>query len=231
MAYLLIVAGVVSIVLGIIMLNKVPAEKQIIERVDVQEKIVYKDRIVEKEVPAKISPAPPKKDYQYQDNTKDNSSKQSNYEENKAKGDAFESFVVKNFNPKYFTLMEWRSDKYVDGVYAVSNHFPDLEVRFKLKNENDTFAVECKYRSRFNDDQIEWTKDNQFDQYKEYALRLNIPVFVVIGIGNTPSSPEQLYSVPLHAFKSTKVSSAFLRPYKKDIKKNFYWDEKKKALL
>lgn len=39
---------------------------------------------------------------------------QDDFDENKAKGDAFEKFVVKNFDRKYFTLQEWRSDKYVD---------------------------------------------------------------------------------------------------------------------
>ena len=73
------------------------------------------------------------------------------YEENKAKGDAFEKFVVKSFSREFFTLQEWRSDKYVDGIYAVSNHFPDLEVIFddKLKGVKDVFAIECKWRKRF----------------------------------------------------------------------------------
>ena len=61
--------------------------------------------------------------------------------ENKQKGDDFEKFVVQRFDKKYFTLQEWRSDKYVDGVYAVSNHFPDLEINYKLGNIKDSFAV------------------------------------------------------------------------------------------
>ena len=61
---------------------------------------------------------------------------QDDFDENKAKGDAFEKFVVKNFDRKYFTLQEWRSDKYVDGIYAVSNHFPDLEVTFTFRKKN-----------------------------------------------------------------------------------------------
>jgi hypothetical protein len=74
--------------------------------------------------------------------------KTDDYEENNGKGDAFEQFVVKNFDKAYFTLQEWRSDKYVDGIYPVSNHFPDLEVifTFKSKGFREAFAVECKWR-------------------------------------------------------------------------------------
>ena len=53
-------------------------------------------------------------------------------DDNKVKGDNFEKFVVKKFDKKYFTIQEWRSDKYTDGIYAVSNHFPDLEVMFNF---------------------------------------------------------------------------------------------------
>jgi hypothetical protein len=81
-----------------------------------------------------------------------------------------------------------------------------------------------------NHKHIEWTKDTQFDQYKDYAHRLNIPVFVIIGVGDTPSSPKQLFIVPLDDFKTTQVSWDFLRTYKKDLRKNFFWDDKIKKL-
>lgn len=81
----------------------------------------------------------------------------------KEKGDAFEPYVVRNFNLKYFTLQEWRGDKYVDGVYAVSNHFPDLEIVFTLESRNikDTFVIECKWRSGWHRNTVEWASDFQ----------------------------------------------------------------------
>ncbi len=62
------------------------------------------------------------------------SSSQSNLEESNSdhlsdsqkKGEEFEKFIVKKFNKEYFTLKEWTSDKYIDGIYAESTRNPDI---------------------------------------------------------------------------------------------------------
>lgn len=154
-------------------------------------------------------------------------------EENKAKGDAFERFVVKNFDKKYFTLQEWRGDKFVDGIYAVSNHFPDLEVifNFKSKGVREVFAIECKWRRSYFQEAIEWAKDYQLKNYKEYAAKLKISVFVVIGIGGEPEKPQELFIVPLQKMKSNIISKSELAIYKKDLADTqFFWDYDKKEL-
>jgi hypothetical protein len=37
---------------------------------------------------------------------------------NKKRGNDFEKYVVRKFNPLYFRLKEWAGDKYVNGIYA-----------------------------------------------------------------------------------------------------------------
>lgn len=148
-------------------------------------------------------------------------------DENKEKGDAFEKYIVKNFSPKYFTLQEWRSDKYVDGVYAVSNHFPDLEVVFELKSKGvkEAFAIECKWRKNYFKNGVEWAKNYQIENNKEYAEKVNIPVFVVIGMGGKPSKPNELFIVPLSEIKSNILTKSELEKYKKDSSNTqFFWD-------
>jgi hypothetical protein len=159
--------------------------------------------------------------------------KRNDYDENKAKGDAFEKFVVTNFDRKYFTLQEWRSDKYVDGIYAVSNHFPDLEVIFdyKAKNVKEAFAIECKWRKNYFKNGIEWAQNYQIKNYKEYADKLNIPVFVVIGVGGEPNKPHELFIVPLPKMKSNNIEKSDLMNYKKDLSDSrFFWDYTKNEL-
>jgi len=155
------------------------------------------------------------------------------FDENKAKGDAFERFVVKNFDKKYFTLQEWRSDKYVEGIYAVSNHFPDLEVIFNLKSKGirESFAIECKWRKSYYQESIEWAKDYQLKNYKDYAEKLKIPVFVVIGVGGEAEKPEELFIVPLQKMKSNIISKSELAHYKKHhTDARFFWDFDKNEL-
>lgn len=155
-----------------------------------------------------------------------------NFDENKAKGDAFEKFVVLHFDTGYFTLKEWRSDKQVKGIYAVSNHFPDLEVEFMMRRKNitDRFAIECKYRSNYYKDGIILAKDFQLSNYKKYAAEIQIPVFIVLGLGGTADAPAEIFIVPLAEVKSTMLSKDFLVKYKRDKDRMFYWDTDNKLL-
>lgn len=155
------------------------------------------------------------------------------YAENKQKGDDFEAYVVGNFDKDYFTLKEWRSDKYVDGVYPVSNHFPDLEIEFNFnaKKVKDVFAIECKYRSNFFNDSIKWAEDYQFKNYNDYAIKLKIPVFVIIGVGGMPSKPFDIYIIPLSDMIGPTISKPELGKYKKNkSKREFYWRWEEKRL-
>ncbi len=204
MPYLLITAGIILLIVGLLMLRR-------------------GGRIKEQEVI--ISPAE-------QLETKQQAT--DSYLENKAKGDAFEAFVVKSFDTTYFTINEWRGDKYVDGKYATSNHFPDLEITFTLefKKVKDTFAIECKWRKSFYNNAITWAEDYQVKNYKEYAAKLNIPVFVVIGIGGEPSKPHEVYIVPLEKIKTTELTEDFLQPYQREFaSNNFYWKWEGKKLI
>lgn len=161
-----------------------------------------------------------------------NNKPQTNHD-NKAKGAAFEKYVVQHFSRKYFSLQEWRSDKYVDGIYAVSNHFPDLEVVFDFKSKSikQSFAIECKWRQNFYHNGIEWAKDYQVKNYQDYATKLNIPVFVVIGLGGTPDKPQEVFIVPLAKMNSSTITKTELTNYKKENPETaFFWDYEKNVL-
>ncbi|MFZ4583271.1 MAG: hypothetical protein ACOYM7_11540 [Paludibacter sp.] len=238
MGYIIIVIGLVLVVWGIAIVRK-PQKGEIIETIKAQTvKEETKPTLEDKEQLIRLE-AKPIIDEKRELTKVETESKvnekvqQEDYDENKAKGDAFEKFVVKNFSRKYFTLQEWRSDKYVDGIYAVSNHFPDLEVifNFKEKGVNEAFAIECKWRGYYYKNEIKWAENYQINNYKEYAEKLNIPVFVVIGVGGEPKMPEELFIVPLQEMKSNTITKSELANYKKDISDTrFFWDYEKNKL-
>lgn len=205
MGYILIVIGVALLVWGIIIIQK-PQNK-------------------DTEVPQHLQPM------QSETKPTPNQDKpQAALDDNKAKGDAFEKYVVQHFSRKYFRLQEWRSDKYVDGIYAVSNHFPDLEVvfDFKAKSIKQSFAIECKWRKNYYNNGIEWAKDYQVKNYQDYATKLNIPVFVVIGLGGTADKPQEVFIVPLAKMNSSTITKTELTIYKKENPENeFFWDYEK----
>jgi len=223
MGYIIIVIGLVLVVWGIAIVSKPQKTETIVTKYVQIVKAETKPILEKKREPIKVAAKPTATDKTQQDD----------FDENKAKGDAFETFVVKNFSRKYFTLQEWRSDKYVDGIYAVSNHFPDLEVifNFKEKGINEAFAIECKWRGYYYKNEIKWAENYQINNYKEYAEKLNIPVFVVIGVGGEPKMPEELFIVPLQEMKSNTITKSELANYKKDISDTrFFWDYEKNKL-
>jgi hypothetical protein len=146
--------------------------------------------------------------------------------EKKEKGNEFEKFVVQKFNKKYFRILEWAGDKYVNGIYAETTTQPDLRIKFTLHDIEKEFAVECKYRSYFFKGGIDWAKDNQRTNYQNYSESKGIVTFVVIGVGGRADNPEELFIVPLQDLKSDFISHEDLRKYSKsDFSINkFYFD-------
>jgi hypothetical protein len=144
----------------------------------------------------------------------------------KEKGDDFEKYVVQKFSKSYFSVLEWTGDKFVNGTYAQSNRHPDFTLKFKMKDVDVDFSVECKYRSEYYKNGVEWCSDKQMEFYKSFAEAKKRPVFVVIGLGGKPDSPEELFIVPLSEMKNTFVHKSFLLAYKKDNFKesNLFYD-------
>jgi hypothetical protein len=147
-------------------------------------------------------------------------------DKDKEKGDEFEKYVVQKFDKKYFSISEWAGDKYVKGNYAKTTLQPDLKIRFKLKETIKDFSVECKYRSNYYKNGIEWCKEYQLKNYKKFATETGIPVFIVIGIGGTSYSPEELFIVPLDKIESNFLTKVYLNRFKKVTfkEKGFYFD-------
>ena len=150
----------------------------------------------------------------------------------KQKGDDFEKYVVQKFSKLYFSVLEWTGDKYVNGTYPKSNTHPDLTLKFKFKDTDIDFAVECKYRSDYYKNGVEWCTGRQMINYKAFAKEKNIKVFVVIGIGRVATAPEELYIIPLTEIKAIFLDKAFLGKYKKDNfkDKNLYFDYENEVL-
>lgn len=134
----------------------------------------------------------------------------------KQKGLAFENFITELFDKEYFTIMEWRSDKVHKGAYAVSNFYPDMEWRYKHKGTEVYFAIECKWRKGFGvDNRIQWAKDYQLKNYKDYHKERKLKVFVLIGVGGEASNPEELYVIPLEEIDSVYLSREEMVRYKR----------------
>lgn len=136
----------------------------------------------------------------------------------------FEKYVVEKFDSKYFSIKNWRSDKYVAGRYAEDTPDPDLLLNFSLRKEVYQFAVECKWRSKYYKNGFELS-EKDFEKYKQYEQTKKIPVFVVVGIGGTGANPEDLYVIKLSSIKYNFLKKDYLLKFKKEDKtENFYFN-------
>jgi hypothetical protein len=144
----------------------------------------------------------------------------------KQKGDDFEKYIVQKFSKSYFSIVEWTGDKYIEGMYAKSNTNPDLRLRFKMKDIEKDFAVECKYRSDYYKNGVEWCSEQQLQNYKNFAIDKEIKVFVAIGMGGVATAPEELFIIPLTDLTSNFINKSFLGKYRKDNIKdsNLFYD-------
>lgn len=120
-------------------------------------------------------------------------------QENQRKGTEFEAFVVQRFDRTYFTLVEWRSDKNVNGIFPLMSKFPDLEFYFESQTECCQFAIECKWREHFYKERI-WLDQFQLDNYNHYQLVTGYQTFILLGVGNIPSLP------PTYIYCGSRIS-------------------------
>ena len=72
------------------------------------------------------------------------------------------------FKKQFFTLLEWQGDKSHNGRYALSNMNPDMVFRYKSSKHCIHFAVECKWRNDTTNGLVEWARDYQIDNYKNF---------------------------------------------------------------
>ncbi|WP_233564700.1 hypothetical protein [Methanohalophilus sp. RSK] len=150
-------------------------------------------------------------------------------EESIKKGDSFEQFVADKFSKKYFSIVDWTTDvtrKYNRKVESNSN--PDL--CFRYTPNDDRFAVECKFRSGLYQGGISWCKKYQMDKYKEYSENNDIPLYIVIGLGGSPESPERMFCIPIEEAKYTKLYPSIFENYERNTDELFFWDAENKNL-
>lgn len=145
------------------------------------------------------------------------------------KGSLFEKFVSDRFPDGIWTIVDRTKDSTKKlGRKVESDQNPDFT--FRHNTTGNKIAVECKYRSYFYLGGVEILK-NQVKRYKEYSQKENIPVYVFIGVGNSPQNPNKLFVLPLDKAEnlinkdSGIISKEDLKNFEITAKKEFLSDK------
>lgn len=161
-------------------------------------------------------------------------SKQKSEQNGYEKGERFEQFIIKLFNEHFFYLKKWRkSEKFTDSCLSFDHWNPDLEMELVFTGARKyRFAVECKWRKEFRDGKIDWARNDQICAYRMFQDQVRIPVFVAIGIGGEPDSPEKLFLTPLNNIHMhSELYETALIPFKRKPTHKFYYDAQQLKLF
>lgn len=151
---------------------------------------------------------------------------------NKEKGNEFEKFIVGKLDKRYFRCRSWSSDKSSNGRFSLRDLNPDLFLDYRAKQEHKPFkfAIECKYRSSYYDEKIS-LDESQLKRYKRYASIKRRKVYLAIGVGGNPYSPNEVFIVPLNEVKNNELKKSFLNQYKRvDPNKKLFFNIKNYTL-
>lgn len=135
------------------------------------------------------------------------------------KGREFEEYILGLFrvaDKNDFILLEWRGDKMFGDVKPENNSYPDFVIKCKVKGLD--IAVECKWRNVLPRNMKKYLlTDSQYERYKEFSKRRNIPVFLFLGIGGDAAQPKELYVIPLNIIHKVVEGKLALNKFKKDL--------------
>lgn len=124
--------------------------------------------------------------------TKENNEKENIEEDPYKKGKIFEDYALCLFPQRSFNIIHKTvGGADLEGRYTEDCVNPDYKFRdLKTKQE---FWVECKYRSRRGAKGVlEWTDYKHLQRYKAIQKESKIPIYILVGVGGEPDSPEEL---------------------------------------
>ena len=127
------------------------------------------------------------------------------------KGQEFEDYVRKYLFPKGKYSLLHRTHDYKSNKNDYIDETKEPDFLFRVISSGKEFHVEAKYRSRYYDGAVEWCKPYQLRRYKE--IHAKTPLYVVIGIGGQPCSPDQIFFIPVENIKYPKLFHTYLKTY------------------
>lgn len=152
--------------------------------------------------------------------------------ESETKGRLFENYIVERFRKQYFKIMIWQSDKCVNGRYALNSLNPDLVMHLKYSDVSKELAVECKYRSMIDtNNMVEYCTKQQLKNYQKFGKDNQLDVFLALGVAGSPDNPRELYIIPINNMSANCLSYKELKIYaQKPPFGNFFYNYEKGTL-
>jgi len=139
-------------------------------------------------------------------------------------GENFEGYARKYlFTERYYELLQkthgFRSQK--------KNYVPSINPDFKFRDRRNgkIFYVEAKYRKSFFKGQVIWCAKHQLQRYQQSNRECS--VFILLGVGGNPGSPEFVSLIPLNQVNFTTLFKSFAEKhtihFRRPVKSKVLW--------
>ena len=113
------------------------------------------------------------------------------------KGEEFQKFVEKKLFPERHYVLVHRTHDYEQNSRRFVEDTLQPDFTFRIKDTNQEFFVEAKWRQDFNDeDKLELFKIEQLERF-HHLDSIEKPLFLVVGYNGTPNDPDNISLIPL----------------------------------
>jgi len=132
-------------------------------------------------------------------------------------GEKFENYVRDYIFPEnYYDLIE-RTHSYNSNSkdFVEASIKPDFQFRDKYSKKK--FCVEVKFRTGLYNGKITWCNEKQLARYKQISKE--IPVFIIIGMGEKPEKPDFISLLPISEAKYVGLFPSLAEKFEIDLKK------------
>ena len=135
-------------------------------------------------------------------------------------GSEFERHILRLLESE-FAIESWMGD----GAHTKEEIDFSPDIVAKNRATGTILGVECKFRSSHHLGRISWAKEYQLKKYGRFTENADCPLFIVIGLGGTPDTPDYMYSVPLRQAIHNRIDADTLKRYRRNPQRPFEWRE------
>jgi hypothetical protein len=142
-------------------------------------------------------------------------------------GEEFRDFVRNTIFPESHYILLRKTHEYITVKNDTMATSREPAFKFKSQKTEKEFYVDAKYRHEFHNGMLNWCKPDQLKRFQE--IDIETPVYVVIGTGGQPGTPEKVCLIPMKHIRFTRLYTSILTRYQ--ISSRHHMDEKDMMLL
>ncbi|MBS1631731.1 MAG: hypothetical protein JST10_04060 [Bacteroidetes bacterium] len=125
-------------------------------------------------------------------------------------GEKFENYIRKKiFTERYYEQLQRTYGYNVKSANYVHSSNPDF--KFRDRRTLKIFYAEAKYRKYFFQGKTTWCTELQLNRYRQ--ANRESPVFIVLGVGGEPNSPQFVFLIPLRIANFTELYMSEIKKY------------------